>query len=311
LFDAQRYEGDAEDERRLFYVAITRAKDALVITHFRKMNKSFKRSQFVDDMLLPTTTKLSDRKPLPKLQVSQTTPSEEIQTFSAGEIISFRACPYMYLLRDVWGFRGGLNQRIGYGNGLHYCLRRAGELIKNDGYSPISAIATAVDEGFHMPFMGGTAFDDLRTGARNTLLKFAEKFGKDLQKIEELEYRIEYPLQNATITGRVDVIMKDAANVEVRDYKTSDEARTSDEASLQVRLYSLGLRKNGWPVVGGSVAYLEDPRIEEIRTDNQSLADAEEKTSSAIRNIISRRYVPNPSSRCTMCDHKAICRWRT
>ena len=36
MFDVRRYEGDVDDERRLFYVAITRAKDALVVSYFRK-----------------------------------------------------------------------------------------------------------------------------------------------------------------------------------------------------------------------------------------------------------------------------------
>jgi len=38
LFDYKRYQGDVEDERRLFYVAITRARDALTISRFTQMN---------------------------------------------------------------------------------------------------------------------------------------------------------------------------------------------------------------------------------------------------------------------------------
>ena len=48
LFDVRRYEGDLEDERRLFYVAITRARDALIISYFRRQRRRMKRSRFID-----------------------------------------------------------------------------------------------------------------------------------------------------------------------------------------------------------------------------------------------------------------------
>ena len=36
MFDVARYESDIDDERRLFYVAIIWARDALVVSHFEK-----------------------------------------------------------------------------------------------------------------------------------------------------------------------------------------------------------------------------------------------------------------------------------
>ena len=44
LFDAERYEGSIEDERRLFYVAITRPRDALVLSSFERMQVRVGRS---------------------------------------------------------------------------------------------------------------------------------------------------------------------------------------------------------------------------------------------------------------------------
>jgi hypothetical protein len=42
--------------------------------------------------------------------------------------------------------------------------------------------------------------------------------------------------------------------MEVRDFKTSEEARTFEEASIQVRLYAAGLKSLGRPVGSGSIA---------------------------------------------------------
>jgi DNA helicase-2/ATP-dependent DNA helicase PcrA len=50
LFDAARYEGSIEDERRLFYVAATRAKDVLVFSSFNGTKKDVFESSFVSDL---------------------------------------------------------------------------------------------------------------------------------------------------------------------------------------------------------------------------------------------------------------------
>jgi len=87
---------------------------------------------------------LNDDAPIPPVSLHSGTMTDEIQTFSASEIVTFGICPHMYLLRELWGYQPELNPAIGYGNGMHYCLKRAGELVK-EGYSPVSAVATSVD----------------------------------------------------------------------------------------------------------------------------------------------------------------------
>ena len=128
MFDVERYESDKDDERRLFYVAITRAKDVLIVSHFSKLNKAVSRSEFIEDMDLAYAIPLNDGANIPPIVVHPGTISDEIQTFSASEIVTFGICPHMYLLRELWGYQPQLNPAIGYGNGMHYCLKRAGEL---------------------------------------------------------------------------------------------------------------------------------------------------------------------------------------
>lgn len=310
MFDVERYEGDIEDERRLFYVAVTRARDALLVSHFRKLTRNVARSMFIDDMELSVATALNDDDPLPDIAVHHGLAPEEIETFSAGEILTYNICPHMYLLRDLWGYQPQLNVAIGYGNGLHYCLRRAGELIKNEEYSPISAVATSVDEDFHMPFVGGTVLDNFRGSAKAKLVEFAKKYGDDLKRIEEVEYRLEYPIQNATIMGKVDVILKDGGEMEVRDYKTSEEVRTFDEVSVQIRLYTAGLRGMGRPVTSGSVAYLEEPDVKAVDVSNSLLVAEKRNAEKTVKKIMEGRFEPNPGGSCERCDQKQICRWR-
>jgi DNA helicase-2/ATP-dependent DNA helicase PcrA len=310
MFDATRYEGDIEDERRLFYVAITRARDLLVVSHFNRLTRNVGRSMFIEDMDRTVTMDLQNADDLPDVAIHPSLVSEEIQTYSAGEIITYNVCPHMYLLRDLWGYQPELNPAIGYGNSLHYCLRRAGELVKNEGYSPLSAVATSVDIDFHMPFVGGVVLENFRNSARRMLVEFSKKYGDDLKRIEEVEYRLEFPVQNATIMGKVDVIMREGGNMEVRDYKTSDEVRTFDEISVQVRLYTVGLRSLGRPVTSGSVAYLETPEVKMVDVVDSLLNKSKKLAEQTVENIMRKNFSPNPGDNCKRCDQKQICKWR-
>ena len=260
MFDVARYEGSHEDERRLFYVAITRPKEALIVSYFKRITKKFYPSPFIQAMNINTAINLGGKDTIPKIEVKKTADEEEILTFSAGELISYQMCPYQYLLHDVWGYQPGLHIKLGYGKSLHHCLRRASELVKNSKLKPLSAVATAVDEGFHMPFLGGNMFDDAKNTAKKTLLEFAKIHENDFGRIQEVEYRLEFPIQGATVTGRVDVILKDGGDLEVREYKTSEESMSDQEAETQVQLYALGLRSMERPIKTGSIAYLDSEK---------------------------------------------------
>jgi len=319
LFSAERYEGSVEDERRLFYVAITRPKDALVLSCFKKINRTVDRSMMLDDVDWSQITEVGAGD-LPDFVVDPNVEGEEIQTFTAGEIINYNICPYMYLMRNLWGYQPGLTQALGYGNALHYCLRMAGELVKKEGYSPRSAIGTAIHSGFHMPFVGGALLERFRESAGRSLLDFVSKYEEDLARIEEVEYRLEYPLQkegtHATVMGKVDVILRDRDEFEVRDYKTRkreeapEDIRSHEDAETQVRLYSLGLKSMERNVTAGSVAYLGDSEVKPVDVDSDSLDKTHRLALETVRRICGKDFNPYSGNSCGRCDVAPICRWR-
>jgi len=310
MFDATRYEGSVEDERKLFYVATTRAKDALLITYFRRLNRKVDQSEFIADMDKSVTTTLIESEGLPALIIHPSSLPEELETFSAGDTITYDICPYMYLLQRIWGYQPGLNQAIGFGNSLHYCLRRAGELIKVEGVEPCAAATKSVEESFHIPFVGGAVFDYFKNSAKKILAEFSKKYAEDMKRIEEVEYRLEYPIQNATIMGKVDVILREGGEMEVRDYKTSEEARTFEEASVQVRMYAAGLKSLGRPITKGSIAYLEEQQVRMVDASDQMLEGSRRFAERVVQRIADRDFAPNPGPNCNRCDQAPICRWR-
>jgi len=313
LFDAGRYEGDLEDERRLFYVAITRARDALIVSHFKRLKKSMSRSRFIDDLDFGVITPLKKAK-LPSFSVGKLEAVDNMLTFSASEITAYLRCPYMYLLRNIYGYQPGLTEAVGFGKGVHYCLRRAVELLKRDKeLGPITAAVRAVDNEFFMAFASGDVFESYKKGARRSVLNYAKSYGEDLRQSSEVEYRIEFPIHSATVTGRIDVL----GDKEVRDYKTLDYKEvegsvTVDEAAMQVRLYAAGLRSVGRQVGDGSIAFLSSDSSKVVPVDvvssdvDKAIKDAER----VVESIRNKRFKPNRGEHCEKCDTREICRWR-
>lgn len=307
MFDAERYEGGIEDERRLFYVAITRARDALVISYFAQENNQVKRSPFINDMDLELATRLQSVT-LPKMQIGPAEISDEILTFSASEITAFARCPYMYLLREIYNYQPQLKEAIGYGKGIHFCLRRAVEIVNKDGQDPITAAATAINKDFYMPYAGGHVLENYRRGAREAIMQYARNHATAFGKSSEAEYRIEFPIHNATVMGRIDILDDN----EVRDYKTTQDYVDRDEVELQIRIYTAGLRKLGRQIDKASVAYLssETVNIEEIDISERAVESAVQYAGTIVERIIEGRFTPKQGMNCQKCDQGPICRWR-
>jgi DNA helicase-2/ATP-dependent DNA helicase PcrA len=240
--------------------------------------------------------------------------NDEMQSFSAAEIIAYEICPQMYRFNELWTYQPALREAMGYGNGLHFCLRRAGDIIRIEGKSPVEAVETSVQGNFHMPFAGGSVLENFKRAAGKVLKEFALKHGEDLTRIEEMEYRVEFPVQKgktkATIMGRVDVILKKNNEMEVRDYKTSDEARTFEQAAIQVKLYTAGLKRMGRPVTSGSVAYLEGAEIRPVEVKEEELQKSKDKAVNLIDGILNKDFRAKPGEFCGKCDYAGICRWK-
>lgn len=308
LFEVDRYRGSTEDERRLFYVAMTRARDVLSLSRFRRINNYMSPSPFLAP-LKGELQRIGENEYLPPVELKDRLREEEMETFSAGEFITYRRCPYLYQLREIWAYKPGLVTPLGYGKSLHHCLRHAAEQIKL-GVRPKQAVLESLKERFHLPYAGGSVRERIMQKAEKILVEFVERHEQDMRSIEEVESRLEFPMEKATITGRVDVIMRqtEEPSLEVRDYKTSDEVTTLEESSLQVSLYALGLRSMGRPVTLASVAYLEKGEVTTVPIDDRTLDAARDEAAKCIRGITGGQFNPKPGHHCTRsCDYRHIC----
>src|SRR3569833_3228798 len=103
-----RYEGSLEDERLLFYVALTRSQNFLHLTWAPiagKNNRYANRSEFWDDVLASkyVKRKAADYSARPRLKA---TPRQGVSNvvFTFSDLKYLFECPYQFKLRVLYGF---------------------------------------------------------------------------------------------------------------------------------------------------------------------------------------------------------------
>jgi len=309
LFDRNRYEGDLEDEKRLFYVAITRPKYNLIITNYKtKNNKSYHDSEFINNLRLD----LFENYDINNNQyyfINNPKNNDEIDTYSTTDLIRYNQCHYMYLLRNVFGYQPGINEAIGYGNALHFVLKKSADLVK-EGYSQESAIIEAIDQYFHLPFAGQKALNNLSKSAKKLLIDFINDNPGILKNANEMEYRLEFPIEKASIVGKVDIVINDnESGFEIIDYKTDKNVGTYDEAFIQINTYVIGLKRLGKNVSRGYVAYITERELKEVNIEKESQKLSEEEIKAYIKSIKNNNYKANAGRHCNTCDMKKICKY--
>lgn len=309
LFDQDRYEGGIEAERKLFYVAITRARDALVLSSFRRINTNRTKSRFVDETGLELSKPVT--KPVTMRVFKEIGDEEEIVTFAAGDIIEFRRCSYFYRLREIWGYKPPLAELLGYGKSIHHILRTVTEHAIG-GRDPAEILDRIIENEFHLPYADPGLAAGMRRSARSALLKYIKQHGEEIRATKQVEARLEFRLsKRATIMGRIDAIVDNDGTLEVRDYKTDDDEHTEQETALQLQLYSLGLNELGQSVDKASLAVISNrsDKVVHFGVGESDLERARELATETVQRIIDRDFAPQCGEFCERCDCRRICKY--
>ncbi|MGC8621847.1 MAG: ATP-dependent DNA helicase [Caldisphaera sp.] len=309
LFDYKRYQGSIDDERKLFYVALTRAKNHLILSYFTKTSKNkVSKSGFIKE-ISQNIKNVSYLYNVNLGKIRKKDYSNDIRTFPITEIIAYTRCPYFYQFRFSFGYNSSLNEFLGYGKSLHFCLRNIADKFRKEGVA-LESVESIINQSFHLPYAHKRQNDMAKRAATEALFNFVKKHIDDIKKVNEVEVRLEFPLNRAIIVGRADVIIKTNANeLEVRDYKTSDVVITKDESDLQVRLYAFGLNSLGKNITSGSVANIENNEVRKVNTQKSDLENAVNITTKAINSIAGANYLAITGKHCLECDFLNICRF--
>lgn len=351
LIKEQLPEGDShlEEERRLFYVAMTRAKERLYLTSATCYGgvRNKKISRFLDELGYVVSEK-EDKKETVRLEIESKKNKETKgdfvfpfpNTFSFSQLKSYATCPYQYKLAHLLKvpFKG--NAAFSFGQTMHSTLqefyRRIQELNKVQQVSlfgPVLSTVTTnktkapqIEELFSI--YDSTWIDDWYLSKNQREEYYIE--GKKILKIFyesqknnwsvpiNLEGWFKIKIGDYLLNGRIDRIDQIAdGRLEIIDYKTgkAKEKVTGDDKD-QLLIYQIAVEQlPEYKQVGipGKLTYYylnENKQVSFFGTEEEK-RELLNKLLLIIDRIHSGDFLPTPAQFiCDHCDFKDICNYR-
>lgn len=336
-----------QEERRLFYVALTRAQNRLTLTTLTE--KRGKVPVFVEDILMEPAVRRRDvRQLMPKLPRVQEKAAKKDATSLSGELFppssddpkifsrianwaetfhprspepltlspsavnGYRSCPQQYLFGYLWSLREGPRATLSFGSIMHNTVRRVlGELRKGNKL-PFDDVQRVFETewrsiGFEDEYQEG----EYKKDGIEQLRAFYEQVVAEPPKILEQEKRFELPLDNNVIViGRMDQVNSLGRNeVEIVDYKTGRPKKDSfAKKDLQLSLYALAAKEIfDWNPVRLVFHYLQNNETQVTTRDSKQLAEAQETVQEAAADIRAGAFPAWPGGICRNCAYKPIC----
>ena len=309
-----RYEGSVEDERRLFYVAMTRAQKFLHMTWapVPGNTQAQRVSEFWENVLKSKWVKrrppdYSSRNRLPP------TPRASVANvaLSFSDLKYFLECPYQFKLRILYGFNAPIHEALGYGKSLHDCLHEVHSRAIRGDVASAAEVPRLVDTHLHTPYAYPALRDKLEESARRIVTDYLRD-NKDLfDKIEFSEKSIEINLgDGVTVNGRIDLVRRiDTGETTIVDLKSNDRAQADDVTDAQLHTYALGYLE----LTGRNADFVEiydlDGRKRKPRSvDDDFIDDVKKGVRAAAEALRKSSLAKKPSDkRCAGCDYRRMC----
>ena len=311
---AGRYGTTLEDERRLFYVAVTRARERLFlldpVQHRDDARSIFLRE--LEDTQVINATGVSEIDPtvwqLKKEELERTDPAPLRMALS--DLLIYVECPYQYGLRRVVAIQPSIGEELGYGRGLHELIRRRFETI--EGWAP-EILGQQVNQHVNLPYMSEEGEARSRQAIENRIKKLDE-LGVFAGQVES-ELPIEVIMNEGIIHGIIDSIQINTdGSVAVRDWKSNIHDNFVSRYERQLQFYTYALRLRGRKVSVADMvdvtASVEQNRlvVHEVDIRESVIRKLVNTLNESLSGIQKRSFTarPNPVS-CACCDVYRIC----
>ncbi|MCX2728342.1 ATP-dependent DNA helicase [Thermomicrobium sp. 4228-Ro] len=311
---AERHLSDPEealsDQRRLAYVALTRARDLLVLSAPARIRRQRCRpSRFLEEMGMPREP--ANASSARRFSLTSTRAQTRPRELGTSAIVTYATCPLRFFLLYEAGFELPVWPTVQLGQTIHLALAAvhrevlAGQPVDEDlaahlfdrYWLPTSRLPSAQREGLY------------RTG-REAVIRYVRHWHHTFERIVSVEQSFCYPTGHGVITGRIDLVRAcPDGTLELVDFKTRATAGIAlIRPDFQLRLYALAFeRTTQRPVSRLCVHLLADDREESWAWTAHERAAIEAEVREIWDGIATRSFPPRPGSHCTACELAAFC----
>jgi DNA helicase II / ATP-dependent DNA helicase PcrA len=321
-----------QEERRLFYVAMTRARDTLAIyAPFGRGQKDKTPPGFLRELLkdkelgpvlkqrncrefqteifaaaesVPLSSRLSEWIALPPA-------SDLASTLSASAIDNYKLCPLRFKLDREWRIPGDISAALQYGASMHRVLRTYFDSVRFGRPKSEAELVQLFREDLAAEAIADKYQHDLYE--QQGVIQLQEFLSAASQRTAEVLHTEEYfniNIGETTLVGRIDRIdraEKDA--VVIVDYKTGKPKSQEDaDKSLQLSLYALAARQK-WGYVPERLVFHNLDGNVQISTTRSDIAleEARLEVAKIAAKIAEGKFEPTPGYHCNSCAYRGIC----
>jgi len=341
-------EGDfhIQEERRLFYVALTRAEDRLTVTTLTE--KKGKVPVFIEDIVMEPAIKRRDvlqlAPKIPKDDRGQPRPTilpardlfppndqpskifsriarwaeeyhpgvPEPLKLSSSAVENYRKCPQQYAFGAVWSLKEGPRAALSFGSVMHTTLKRFLDQFKKGTKLPFEEVQRIYEtEWSSAGYEDDYQEAEYKKDGLQQLKAFYHAIIEAGPDILAQEKGFELPLANNVIlTGRMDQVNSLGLNqVEIVDYKTGKPRKDADaRKSLQLSVYAIAAKEIfEWDPVRLVFHYLQNNQIQVTTRDAKQLQKAEQIIQEVASELRAGHFPAKQNFFCRSCAYKPIC----
>jgi len=319
-----------QEERRLFYVGMTRAKEELYLTSaddyggarlrkvsqfvFEALGQEKKQAQKQKATALEAIKRFAPKQEAGPCEKSTPDPGRQVQ-LSYYHIDDYQTCPLKYKYVNILRVPILEHHTVIYGRAMHEAVTRYFQLKMQDKSMQLAELLNVFRDNFDpQGFLDRKHQEErLRTGEA-ALVRFFSDEAKRKWRPKFIEKDFSFILENNRISGRFDRVDERDGQTVIVDFKTSNIQKQKDadkraQESLQLALYALAY-KNIFDVDVRRVElyFLESGLIGAGEIEEDTLDEAKAVVREVSGGIRSRQFEAKPAyMACTYCAYNQIC----
>jgi DNA helicase-2/ATP-dependent DNA helicase PcrA len=323
LYDHRKYSGTEEDERRVYYTAITRSEKYLFITGSKEqdhLKSSYEPHQFAENIDLKH---FSNNPTLIRKKSGFGPKIRHIGTFptSFSHLSCYDRCPQDFRLRHVYQYNAGVPVTFGYGTNVHNMLNIVhSDYIRHKRIPSNGEIEKILDRIFKLRYATPAISEPMKKSVLKIVKNYVRLHKKDFKTILETEKKFEFVLSDALISGQIDLLKKvdndgKVTAVEIIDFKTNkNDSIYQGDYDKQLRFYAIAcLESLGLKPEKACVHHLDDDKKEFVDISSSKLEEVKRQIADDIVSIMStnRQFIAKPDKKvCKECDYSVICPYK-
>ena len=321
---------NGQEERRLFYVAMTRACDSLTLYAKHGRGKDPTPSGYLREMLKhpelkpwlqhreasPFQTDIFAQESLPMSRTSEwlnLPPANDLsKRLSASALQRYERCPLQFKLEREWRIPGEVPAALQYGATMHRVLRNYYDHLRYDRPIGDAELIQFFKDDLRDAHLEDRYQHELyeRQGVDQLKEFLAACRRSSAPEVLHTEEGFEIQIGNSTVVGRIDRMDRlEDGSVSITDYKTGKPQSQDDaDESLQLSIYALAAQLKWGYAVDRLVFYnLQENTSVVAHREPAELEDTRKKVEEVAAKIAEGQFNAKPGFYCAFCAYANIC----